>query len=91
MARHTLLLWAVANLVRSLRTLEARRHWNRLLAQVQTKLDAMGEVVWEVSVDSTVARAHQHAAGARCKPSLEDEKGGSNTTKTRRSGEAEED
>ena len=24
-----------------------------------------GRIVWEVSVDSTVARAHQHAAGAR--------------------------
>src|ERR687886_940330 len=39
--------------------------WDRLLAHVQTKSDAVGEVVWEVSLDSTVARAHQHAAGAR--------------------------
>lgn len=39
--------------------------WDRLLAHVQTKSDADGEVVWEVSVDSTVIRAHQHAAGAR--------------------------
>ncbi len=39
--------------------------WDRLLSQVQTKNDAVGEVVWEVSVDSTVIRAHQHAAGAR--------------------------
>ncbi len=39
--------------------------WDRLLAHVQTKSDAVGEVVWEVSVDSTVIRAHQHAAGAR--------------------------
>ncbi len=29
--------------------------------------DAVGEVVWEVSIDSTVVRAHQHAAGARRK------------------------
>ncbi len=39
--------------------------WDRLVAHVQTKSDAMGEVVWEVSVDSTAVRAHQHAAGAR--------------------------
>lgn len=38
--------------------------WDRLLAHVQTRSDAVGEVVWEVSIDSTVVRAHQHAAGA---------------------------
>ena len=38
--------------------------WDRLLARAQTKSDAVGEVVWEVSVDSTTVRAHQHAAGA---------------------------
>src|SRR5918998_1106653 len=41
--------------------------WDRLLAEVQTKADAVGEVEWEVSVDSTAVRAHQHAAGARKK------------------------
>ena len=39
--------------------------WDRLLARAQTKSDAVGKVEWEVNVDSTVARAHQHAAGAR--------------------------
>lgn len=39
--------------------------WDRLLTQVQTKSDAVGEIVWEVSVDSTSIRAHQHAAGAK--------------------------
>ncbi len=62
--------------------------WDRLLAQVQTKSDAVGEIVWEVSVDSTVTRAHQHAAGARRRPSRADEKGGSCTRRTRRSGGA---
>ncbi len=38
--------------------------WDRLLTHVQTRCDAVGEVAWEVSVDSTVVRAHQHAAGA---------------------------
>jgi transposase len=62
--------------------------WDRLLARAQTKSDAVGEVVWEVSVDSTVARAHQHAAGARRRPSAADEKGGSATRPTRDSGAA---
>ena len=51
--------------------------WERLLAHAQTKNDAVGEVQWEVSVDDTLIRAHQHAAGARSKPSVADEKGGS--------------
>jgi hypothetical protein len=51
--------------------------WDRLLAQTQTKSDGVGEVEWEVSVDSTVVRAHQHAAGARRRPGRQDEKGGS--------------
>jgi transposase len=51
--------------------------WDRLLTHTQTKNDAVGEVEWEVSVDDTVIRAHQHAAGARSKPSAADEKGGS--------------
>jgi len=50
--------------------------WERLLSEAQTKSDAVGEVEWVVSVDSTVVRAHQHASGARRKPSLGDEKGG---------------
>ncbi len=41
--------------------------WDRLLTHVQATSDAVGEVEWEVSVDSTVIRAHQHAAGARKK------------------------
>ncbi|MFJ9714162.1 IS5 family transposase [Streptomyces sp. NPDC101234] len=38
--------------------------WERLLQQVQAAADATGEIDWDVSVDSTVVRAHQHAAGA---------------------------
>jgi transposase len=62
--------------------------WDQLLAQVQTSADAVGAVDWEVSVDSSVARAHQHAAGARRRPSRADEKGGSGTRRTRRWGAA---
>src|SRR5215204_6946203 len=50
--------------------------WDRLLGDAQTKSDADGEVEWLVSVDSTIARAHQHAAGARRRPSKEDVKKG---------------
>ncbi|MCX4658733.1 IS5 family transposase [Streptomyces uncialis] len=39
--------------------------WARLLTLLQTRADASGLITWEVNVDSTVCRAHQHAAGAR--------------------------
>ena len=46
--------------------------WARLLTRLQALADAAGRIVWDVSVDSTITRAHQHAAGARkrgiCRP-----------------------
>jgi transposase len=39
--------------------------WAGVLAGLQARADAAGLITWDVSVDSTVARAHQHAAGAR--------------------------
>ena len=59
--------------------------WDRLLAHAQTRSDAVGELEWIVSVDSTSVRAHQHAAGARHHPGRGDLKGGSSVTKPRRS------
>lgn len=46
--------------------------WQRVLTALHTHADAAGLITWDVSVDSTIARAHQHAAGARkrgiCRP-----------------------
>ncbi len=39
--------------------------WKQVLADLQARADAAGLITWEVSVDSTTSRAHQHAAGAR--------------------------
>jgi transposase len=39
--------------------------WAKILAELQADADAAGRIDWAVSVDSTVSRAHQHAAGAR--------------------------
>lgn len=39
--------------------------WARLVAALQADGDLAGELDWVSSVDSTVVRAHQHAAGAR--------------------------
>jgi transposase len=39
--------------------------WKELLTALQARADAAGLITWEVNVDSTVCRAHQHAAGAR--------------------------
>lgn len=41
--------------------------WHRILEQLQARADAKGLITWDLSVDSTIARAHQHAAGARKK------------------------
>jgi transposase len=41
--------------------------WDRILDEVIVKDDSVGQIEWIVSVDSTVVRAHQHAAGARKK------------------------
>lgn len=41
--------------------------WAAVLARLQVLADAAGLITWDVSVDSTIARAHQHAAGARKK------------------------
>ncbi|MEU5689927.1 IS5 family transposase [Streptomyces venezuelae] len=39
--------------------------WERILTTVLAAADDSDDVGWTVSVDSTVCRAHQHAAGAR--------------------------
>ncbi|MEU8779785.1 IS5 family transposase [Streptomyces sp. NPDC048606] len=39
--------------------------FERMLQAAQARADAAGDIEWLVSVDSTVVRAHQHAAGAR--------------------------
>jgi len=36
-----------------------------MLRAAQARADAVGDIDWLVSVDSTIVRAHQHAAGAR--------------------------
>ncbi|MEV7198306.1 IS5 family transposase [Streptomyces sp. NPDC093510] len=38
--------------------------WERLLQHVQAVADAEGGIDWDINIDSTSIRAHQHAAGA---------------------------
>ncbi|WP_439117701.1 IS5 family transposase [Micromonospora sicca] len=47
--------------------------WAKILTWLQAVADAAGRVTWDVSVDSSVARAHQHAAGARKRGNLQAE------------------
>ncbi|MFJ2095014.1 IS5 family transposase [Streptomyces sp. NPDC087901] len=47
--------------------------WHRVLTQLQALADARGAIVRDLSVDSTVCRAHQHAAGARNQGDLQKE------------------
>lgn len=39
--------------------------WARIEKALQSQADATGDLDWDTQVDSTVVRAHQHAAGAR--------------------------
>lgn len=39
--------------------------WDKLLAVLQAEADAAGKLDWNVSVDSSVIRAHQHGATAK--------------------------
>jgi len=39
--------------------------WAQIQAALRTQADGAGELDWDAQVDSTVVRAHQHAAGAR--------------------------
>lgn len=50
--------------------------WAQIVTALQARGDAAGLVIWEVSVDSTIARAHQHAAGARSRPDEQQESPG---------------
>jgi len=47
--------------------------WAAIWAGLQQIADVAGLITWDVSVDSTIARAHQHAAGARRHPDLQRE------------------
>lgn len=42
--------------------------WDRLLQEVQAAADVVGGIDWDISVDSTIVRAYQHAAGAQPDP-----------------------
>jgi transposase len=42
--------------------------WARVWVGLMQLADTAGVIIWQVSVDSTIARAHQHAAGARHDP-----------------------
>lgn len=39
--------------------------WAQILTALHARADAQGQTRWDVNVDSTLCRAHQHAAGAR--------------------------
>uniref|UniRef100_UPI0006912E5F transposase n=1 Tax=Streptomyces sp. NRRL S-325 TaxID=1463899 RepID=UPI0006912E5F len=39
--------------------------WERVFTELVAQADADGDLNWTVSVDSTMVRAHQHAADAR--------------------------
>lgn len=67
MARRAGAVWAVGPGLDLFRRWQRDGTWKRIFEQLQAEADAKGLINWDVSVDSTIARAHQHAAGARKK------------------------
>ncbi|KOX22549.1 transposase [Streptomyces sp. NRRL F-6491] len=57
--------------------------WHRLLNWLQSLADAKGAITWDLNVDSTVCRAHQHAAGALKQGDLQKEPPGGGFTEPR--------
>ncbi|MEU5083318.1 MULTISPECIES: IS5 family transposase [Streptomyces] len=47
--------------------------WFRIFTALQAQADAKQLITWDINVDSTVCRAHQHGAGARKKGELQKE------------------
>lgn len=58
-------------------------NWHRILTQLQSQADLKGAITWDLSVDSTVCRAHQHAAGTRKRGDLQKEPPGGFFTEPR--------
>jgi transposase len=51
--------------------------WDRVPAALQAEADVRGKIDWKVSVDSTIARVHQHGAtAARSQLPVSSHKGG---------------
>jgi len=50
--------------------------WHRVITALQARAQGAGLIDWQVSVDSTSVRAHQHAAGARRDPGVQRESPG---------------
>ena len=48
--------------------------WTRIAERLRLDADVPDGPDWTISVDSTVVRAHQHAAGARHQPAADDPK-----------------
>jgi len=52
----------VADVVEAARPFSRDGTWDRVLEQLLSEADAAGQVDWQLSVDSTVSRVHQHGA-----------------------------
>ncbi|MEU5109289.1 hypothetical protein AB0H07_44815 [Streptomyces sp. NPDC021354] len=47
--------------------------WERIFTELQARADAKDLITWDLNVDSTIVRAHQHAAEARKRGDLQKE------------------
>ncbi|MFI9155402.1 IS5 family transposase [Streptomyces sp. NPDC053367] len=59
--------WSWKGAHNRLRKWAADGTWEKIFTALLARADAEGDLDWVVAVDSTIVRAHQHAAGARQK------------------------
>jgi hypothetical protein len=64
-------LWSRRQLIDGIR--RQFRRWQRVLTALPALADAAGRITWDVSVDSTICRAHRHAARAHKRGDLQTE------------------
>lgn len=55
-------VWEVNSIYKRFNRWAEDSTWEKLLAEVQKQADAAGKIDWVVSIDSTIARVHQHGA-----------------------------
>jgi transposase len=58
-------LWALGDGLQRFARWQTDGTWARVEAALRTQADGAGALDWDAQIDSSVIRAHQHAAGAR--------------------------
>jgi len=66
LARYAGTIWEIDTIYSRFQRWRKSAVWDKMFAELQTALDVESNLDWEIHfIDSTIVRAHQHAAGAK--------------------------